>query len=172
MKEKNNNVKLPFKLIGLFLITLILNACVDNNVNKVKVTKPEHTITKQRAMTLSRNYTARYDSVSRIIGKKDNRSIRYSLKELKQYIAYIEAEGTAKGYKVDGIRFYLGAYSKEDKNPKKQSYTTVFLVPTGVKEGTVIKSSAPPSFTSPDITNISPLNEGSAGDPPSATYPQ
>jgi len=172
MKEKNNNVKLLLKLIGLFLIPLILNACVDNSVNQVKVTKPEHAITKQRAMTLSRNYTARYDSISRIIGKKDNRSTRYSLKELKQYISYIEAEGTAKGYKVDGIRFYLGAYSKDDKDPKKQDYTTIFLVPTGKKIGHITKSSAPPNINNPVITGINPLNEGSAGDPPSAHYPQ
>lgn len=171
MTNKTKLIRTSFKLIGVLLLALSLNACVNNNQKVVNTTRPDHAITKDQAIALSDNYKARYDGISRAIGKQDNRSTWYSLAELKQYIAYIEAQGNEKKYDVDGVRFYLGAYSTSDKNPDKQNYTTIFLVPTGKKAGAVTKSSAPPVTASPDITDIDPYNLGAGGFPPSGVYP-
>jgi len=164
--------KNSINFIGCLVLALSITACVNTNTKPVKVAKPAHAISKDRAIALSKNYTARYDSISRVIGKKDNRSTWYSLKELKTYIAYIEAQGKAQGYAVDGIRFYLGAYAKNNKNPEKQNYTTIFLAPTGKKIGVTTKSSAPPITASSDILAIDPYNLGQGGYPPSSGYGQ
>lgn len=158
------------KLIGYFAIVLSLAACDNTNTKAVKIAKPAHAISKKRAISLSNNYTARYDSISRIIGKEDNRSTWYSLKELKAYIAYIEAQGKEQGYAVDGIRFYLGAYPTDDKNIKKQNETTIFLAPTGKKIEITKKSTKIGNPTSPDILTIDAYNFGNPGWPPHKTY--
>jgi len=158
------------RLLGCFAIVLGLAACDNTNTKAVKITKPAHAISKKRAISLSNNYTARYDSISRIIGKEDNRSTWYSLKELKAYIAYIEAQGKEQGYAVDGIRFYLGAYPANDKDPKKQNETTIFLAPTGKKIGATKKRSKNSNPTSPDIMTIDAYNFGGNGWPPHKTY--
>jgi len=157
------------QIIGCFVLVIILTACT--NTNPTKVVKPSHAISKEHAITLSNNYTARYDSISRIIGKEDNRSTWYSLKELKAYIAYIEVQGKEQGYAVDGIRFYLGAYAKDNKNPKKQNETTIFLSPTGKKTGTETQKTMGANPTSPDIMTIEAYNFGGNGWPPSGVYP-
>jgi len=156
------------RIFLLFLFIASLTACNDTTTQTI-VKKPTHAISKKRAIALSNNYTARYDSISRVIGKKDNRSTWYSLKELKDYIAYIESQGKEQGYAVDGIRFYLGAYSAENKDPNKQNFTTIFLAPTGKKiNAQTEKNSDNP--TSPDIDSIDPFNFGTGGWPPQRIY--
>ncbi len=160
------------QLTRIFLMLLFitsLTACKDTPT-QIAVKKPTHAISKKRAIALSNNYTARYDSISRIIGKQDNRSTWYSLKELKDYMAYIEAQGREQGYTVDGIRFYIGAYGAENKDPKKQNFTTIFLVPTG-KKANVQTDRNSDNPTSPDINSIDPFNFGTGGWPPHSTYP-
>jgi len=169
MYKKQKILKISIKLIGCFVLVIILAACT--NTKPIKVTKPAHAISKERAITLSNNYTARYDSISRIIGREDNRSTWYSLKELKTYMAYIEAQGKEQGYAVDGIRFYLGAYPADDKNPKKQNETTIFLAPTGKKIGTDSQKTTESNPSSPDIMTIDAYNFGGNGWPPSGIYP-
>ncbi len=171
MNYKSNFFKNSIRLIGCFVLVLSLAACTNTNSKPVKVAKPAHAISKERAITLSNNYTARYDSINRIIGKEDNRSTWYSLKELKAYIAYIEAQGKEQGYAVDGIRFYLGAYGVDDKNPKRQNETTIFLAPTGKKIGAMTERSMSTNPTSPDIITIDAYNFGGNGWPPSGVYP-
>jgi len=170
MKSKNKIIKNSIKLVGYFVLVLSTVGCVNTNTKPVKITKPAHAISVNRAKMLSNNYTARYDSISRIIKKEDNRSTWYSLKELKTYIAYIEAQGKEQGYAVDGIRFYLGAYSADNKNPKKQNETTIFLAPTGKKINANVNKSKRESLASPDILTIDAYNFGDPGWPPHKEY--
>jgi len=171
MNYKLNFFKNSIKLIGCFVLVLSITACVNTNTKPTKIVKPAHAISKKRAKLLSNNYNTRYDSISRIIGKKDNRSTWYSLKELKTYIAYIEAQGKKQGYTVDGIRFYLGAYPADEKNPKKQNETTIFLAPTGKKIGNMAEKSMITNPYSRDITTIDAYNFGQGGWPPNGVYP-
>lgn len=133
--------------------------------------KPNNLITKEEATKLSKDFNVKNKLIGKHIGKPSNCSTWYSLADLEEYIAYIKAEGKAKGYSVDGIRFYLGSYSKNNSNVKKQRQTTVFLAPTGnkVTQEKTMKMVAPTS--SPDITDIDPLNFGNDGIPPDSNYP-
>jgi len=171
MNYKQKRINNSIKLVGFIMLFFSLTACVNTNSNPTKIVKPAHAISKERAISLSNNYTARYDSISRIIKKEDNRSTWYSLKELKAYITYIEAQGKEQGYAVDGIRFYLGAYPKDDKNPKRQNETTIFLAPTGKKTNAKADKSAGTSLSSPDILTIDAYNFGQGGWPPNGIYP-
>lgn len=158
------------RFTSLLLLVLGLSACANNRSKNANVVRPEHAITKAQAIELSNNYTARYDNNSRAIGKPDNRSTWYSLDELKNYIAYIEAQGKEQGYAVDGIRFYLGAYSADNKDADKQNFTTIFLAPTGMKMGTMIERSMSSGTANQDILTIDAYNFGSGGWPPHTSY--
>lgn len=160
-----------FKSCIFTILALGLNACVNNRSNSVNATRPDHAITKERAIELSNNYTARYESISQLINKEDNRSTWYSLEELKNYIAYVETEGKKQGYAVDGIRFYIGAYGVDDKNLEKQNFTTIFLAPTGNKIGSMTERSMSPNTNSQDIVTIDAYNFGEHGWPPHSVYP-
>ncbi len=160
-----------FKITLLLLLSLGLATCVNNHPNSVNAIRPEHAITKEQAISLINNYTARYDTISRLIGKEDNRSTWYSLDELKNYIAYVETEGKKQGIAVDGIRFYIGAYGVDDKNPEKQNLTTIFLAPTGNKMGSMTERSMSPNTNSQDIVTIDAYNFGQNGWPPHSVYP-
>jgi len=83
---------------------------------------------------------------------------------------YAENESKELGYTMDGVRVYLGAYPTE----KEVGYTTMFLVPTGVKNisqgSSTLFNMLPPG--SGDIPGGSPLNDGPGVNPPPANYPQ
>lgn len=133
--------------------------------------KPNNLITKERAIELCKAHDTKHAAISRAINAQDNRSTWYSLEELKEYIAYIEAQGREKGYNVDGIRFYIGSYPENDRASGKSNSTTIFLAPTGSKstEGKAMTVSLESS--SPDITEIDPFNFGKGGIPPTGVYP-
>ena len=103
--------------------------------------------------------------------QKDAISSWFSLEELKEYIAFVEAEGKAKNINVNGMRVYFGAYAKNDKNADKGALSSVFFVPTKPKVGYLQKDSVM-LVESFDITDIDGLNDGMQGFPPSAVYPQ
>ena len=103
--------------------------------------------------------------------QKDAISSWFSLDELKEYIAFVEAEGKAKNINVNGLRVYFGAYAKNDKNADKNALSTVFFVPTKPKVGSLQKDSIM-LLESSDITDIDGMNQGQTGNPPSAVYPQ
>lgn len=138
--------------------------------------KPTQLIKSEKAKELNRNYLeTRHRLISGSIGKEDANAAWYSLKELENYINYIKKEGKSKGYKVDGIRFYLGAYPND--NSAEGNMTTIFLTPTGkkieVQKGSVLNL---PAITqtleeNSDIEEISPMNFGGMGHPPKAIYP-
>lgn len=130
-------------------------------------------ITPQEAKELNQNFVStRTKAIDVAIGKKDAISSWFSLGDLKEYIAYVESEGKAKGITVNGLRVYFGAYPKNDKNPAKNNYATVFFAPTQAKKGSLQKDSVTAVVSSSDVEEIDALNGGHTGDPPSATYPQ
>ena len=133
--------------------------------------KPTNLISKERAIELSKAHDTKHEAISRVIGKQDNRSTWYSLEELKEYMAYIEAQGREKGYNVDGIRFYVGSYPENDRASGKSNTTTIFLAPTGTKEDQRKAMTVSQESSSPDITEIDPFNFGHDGIPPTGVYP-
>jgi hypothetical protein len=167
------NQKLLIKLILLLLIMGTTNSCDEPYKGK-----PKNTITVAKAKELSNNFNARHDSISAMIGKPDSRSSWHSLDELEQYIAYIKKEGAAKGLNVDGIRIYLGAYGANEAG--RENYSTVFLVPTvsnakkdtGAVGGSMDMSTAADQDKdgTSDSDEISPLNYGGLGKPPSSGF--
>jgi len=133
--------------------------------------KPNNLITKERAIELCKAHDTKHAAISRAINAQDNRSTWYSLEELKEYIAYIEAQGREKGYNVEGIRFYVGSYPENDRVSGKSNSTTIFLAPTGTKANQRKAMTVSQESSSPDITEIDPLNMGQTGWPPHASYP-
>ena len=133
--------------------------------------KPKNLITKSRAIELCKAHDKKHAAISRLINTQDNRSTWYSLEELKEYIAYIEMQGREKGYNVEGIRFYIGSYPENDRASGESNSTTVFLAPTGTKATAQKAMAISQNTSSPDITEIEPLNFGGTGWPPHATYP-
>lgn len=94
----------------------------------------------------------------------------YSLDELENFIAFSKHEALKNGYKMDGVRVYIGVLPDDEKYKDKKGYLTTFISPTGNKntqEGgfMVFKPSM-------DLPGGSSAEYGSAGDPPNATYPQ
>ena len=146
----------------------------------MKINLPKGLITPSEAKELNQQFIkTRSKELDKIIEKLDNKpnkkdslSTWFSLEELKEYIAYVESEGKAKGITVNGLRIYFGAYSKNDKNPKKNNLSTVFFTPTQAKKGSIQKEGIMAVSSSSDIESIDALNLGQQGDPPSATYPQ
>lgn len=132
-------------------------------------------ITPAEAKALNENFVkTRSKELNKIVesetGKpndKDAISSWFSLGDLKEYIAYVEAEAKAKNISVDGLRVYFGAYSKNDKKQDKKGLSTMFFVPTQNK-----LQSDEDAIVSSDITDIDGMNEGMQGYPPSAQYPQ
>ncbi len=80
------------------------------------------------AKELCDNFDAKYKALSKLINKDDNRSVLFSLQELKNYIDYLE---NAKD-DVDGIHVYFGSYldNKGPKGKDSNDLTTIFLAPT------------------------------------------
>lgn len=165
------------KINLLFLAMLFATLCFQSCIETPKYGEPKQLIKAEKAKELNRNYIeTRHRLISGSIGKEDANAAWYSLEELENYINYIKKEGKAKGYKVDGIRFYLGAYPND--NSAEGNMTTIFLTPTGkrteVQKGSVINlpvTSMQQVETNPDIEEISPLNYGGMGHPPKAIYP-
>ena len=122
--------------------------------------------------TRSKELNKIVERISKKPKKKDALSSWFSIDELKNYIAYVEAEGTKKGKKISGLRVYFGAYSKKETDLKKQDLSTVFFVPTELKVGSLQKDGIVNEGGSSDILGIDGLNNGSTGHPPPAEYPQ
>lgn len=137
-------------------------------------------ISPEEAKELNQNFVkTRGKALDKIVenetGKpkhKDAISSWFSLEELKEYIAYVEAEGKAKNMTVNGLRVYFGAYSKNDKKADKKALSTVFFVPTKPKVGSLQKDGLLDDPGSSDIEEIDGLNDGQVGSPPSSGYPQ
>jgi len=101
-------------------------------------------ITPTKATELCNDFDAKYAALTNLIKKDDNRSVLFSLEEIKEYIAYLEKSNAS----IDGIRVYFGSY-------KSSNTSTVFLAPTS--KGV-------------DDTKLNALNLGGDGVPPSKKY--
>jgi len=113
--------------------------------------------------------------VERETGKpkeKDAISTWFSLDEIKEYIAFVEAEGKLKNITVNGLRIYFGAYSKNENKASKKALSTVFLVPTQAKARSLESDNLGSGGSNSDISDIDGMNQGQTGYPPSAEYPQ
>ena len=164
-------------LAGLFFSMQLFLSCSEDRVYD----KPTQLITTDLAQELNSNYNIALlrsratvtDSV-----REDANAVWYSIEELERYINYVKTEGINKGYDVDGIRLYLGKYpSDPNKYNEKAGMTTVFLSPTGTKKATqkasvlTISTTTMQEQTHKDITELSPMNYGSMGNPPKVIYP-
>ncbi len=133
-------------------------------------------ITSAEAKELNQNFIkTRSKELDKIVeretgkpNEKDAISTWFSLDELKEYIAFVEAEGKLKNITVNGLRIYFGAYSKTDK----KALSTVFLVPTQENVGSLGKDGVAAASVNSDIEEIDGMNDGTLGDPPPAVYPQ
>lgn len=86
----------------------------------------------------------------------------WSLDEINKYLLYAKAKSDSLGYKMTGVRVYLGNYGK-NAEPSRKNRNTMFIVPTGTKSSSKA-SSAPNLFQKSDEDiPVPPLNEGSGG---------
>ncbi|AUC81241.1 hypothetical protein [Lacinutrix sp. Bg11-31] len=140
------------------------------------VVKPSGVISTKDARTLDRAFDSRHKLISdSIVKRPDNRSSWWSLKDMQDYLKYAENQSEELGYTMDGIRVYLGAYPDEEVDSKRTvGYTTMFMVPTSSEIEQVHQKggSAVDAKDGGDVPGGDPLNDGSAGNPPSANYPQ
>lgn len=114
----------------------------------------------------------RKKAVDSAAGRPDNRSVGFSLEDLQNYLAYAENEAGAQGYKMNGIRIYLGVYGGNAPNGKAD-YTTMFIVPTGRKSHSEASMNVLNFMLQGDKDIlIDPLNDGGGGIPPGSGYPQ
>lgn len=159
-------------LAGLFCLTFFLQSCSEDRVYE----NPTQLITNDLALQLNSNYnTNMLQSKAVDSSREDANAVWYSVEELERYINYVKTEGINKGYTVDGIRLYLGKYPNDPKLGEKAGMTTVFLSPTGTKNDTqkagMLNVSTAQEENHYDITDLSPMNYGSMGNPPKMTYP-
>jgi hypothetical protein len=168
MKNLKKHVQqTTLKLIALLCTLTLISSCETDTYQG----KPENTISVKKAKELNNNFNKRYEVMSELIGKDDNRSSWHSLAELEQYIAYIKTEGTKKGLAVDGIRIYFGAYGPNETG--REDFSTLFLVPTIKPKATDqngAKNFAAVVDESEDTKELSPLNFGGTGHPPKKEY--
>lgn len=146
-------------IIGYFAhIILTSNESIEMEASLI--IKPKGVITSKEAIALDKNFDSRHELISdSIVGKKDNRSSWYSLEDIENYLKYTQHLSDSLGYKMDGIRIYLGSHEPKD-------FTTMFIVPTGLESGGMLPQK------SSDLTDLGGLNGGTNGYPPSANYPQ
>ena len=144
-----------------------------NTESAVKIIKPKGVITQAQAKVLNNDWTkyrkAAVDSAASKQGRPvDNRSTWWSLDDVENYITYAKNQSDSLGYSMTGIRVYLGVYSKNAGQSKKD-LTTMFVVPTGKKSHATASSLSlflPP--VNVDLP-VDPLNDGTGG---GGSYPQ
>lgn len=114
-------------------------------------------ITAQQAKDLSDNWTSLRKAVNDSVAFSDgdNRSSWYSLDDLTRFIETVKTTHP----KANGLRFYLGV----DTTIGTGGYTTIFMVPTEPNSKTKRNN---------DISGADGLDDGMAGYPPTAAYPQ
>lgn len=157
--------------LGLILGGFLTYQYLESLKSNPNVETPKGLISPEEAKILSEAYDSRHALISEVIVKRpDNRSSWYALTELKAYLAYADYEAKERGYTLDGLRVYYGAYPNENE---ETGYTTSFFIPTGQKIlskgstfGSVLKS------THSDIPGVYGLNKGNSGWPPFGIYPQ
>ena len=164
--------KLIYIILG-FIIGALLTYyfCPRFEQLPAKIVKPKGVITVEQAKALNDNWTIHrkpaVDSAAKKQGRKqDDRSTYWDLEEIENYLGYAKHYSDSLGYKMTGIRVYLGEYG-ENAGQTKKNLTTMFIVPTGDK----IKSEASSfylNYRGSDGIPVPPLNNGTGGD---GSYP-
>ncbi|MGB5417529.1 hypothetical protein [Algibacter sp.] len=165
------------KKLGSIVLGIIIGAlltyyfcprqCGDKPTMQAENRIPKDTISVEQAKILSDNWgnnnPVEIDSLLEVEGsRKKTRSVYWSLDEVNEYLAYAQAKSDTLGYKMTGIRVYLGNYGK-NPDPVKKNRNTMFIVPTGMKSTS--KASSLNLFLPPSDGDIPapPLNEGAGG---------
>lgn len=167
--------KFVLLLFGFILgaLAMYFYCCVD--IQKTVIEKPIGLITPTQAKALDANWTkSRKRAVDSAVGRPDNRSSWWSLEDIQNYLAFAENQADSLGYKMNGIRVYLGVYPGNAPNGKAD-YTTMFMVPTGKKSNTEANFNFLNYFMlagGSDIQGADGFNGGEPGNPPSSNYPQ
>lgn len=166
--------KLSFILLGIIIGALATYYFCLRQIEEstVKIIKPKGVITQTKAKELNANWTLHrkqaVDSAAQKQGRtQDDRSTWWSLKNIEDYLVYAKSQSDSLGYKMTGIRVYLGVYGKNAGQTKKD-LTTMFIVPTGKKSMSEAGGSIGLSSATTDLL-IDPLNDGAGG---SGGYPQ
>ncbi|RIA09912.1 hypothetical protein OE09_1758 [Flavobacteriaceae bacterium MAR_2010_72] len=164
-------------VLGVLLGTIAtyFYCCGDLAISDDKIIKPSGVITPAQAKVLDANWTrTRKNAVDGAAGRPDNRSAWWSLDDINNYLVYAENQAGSLGYKMDGIRVYLGVYSGNAPNGRAD-YTTMFIVPTGKKSHAEANFNFLNSVVQngkSDIPGADGFNGGDPGQPPSSNYPQ
>ena len=139
-----------------------------------EITKPKGVVTPTEMKALDQAYNIKHNIINDSLFRKsadggDNRSSWWSIEDIQNYINYAENQAGELGYKMDGLRVYLGSYPA--KPGEMSGLTTMFIVPTGTKstsQGAIFAMQP----MSGDIPGGNGLNIGQSGEPPGANYPQ
>ncbi|MCK7591169.1 hypothetical protein M0G43_11335 [Subsaxibacter sp. CAU 1640] len=166
------------KNIVTFLVGALVGAgivyflCCNDDTEEI-IGTPKGIITPAEASALDEAFNSRHLLISdSIVKRPDNRSSWYSLQDVRDYLTIAEKQATGLGYKMNGVRIYLGAYPD---TANEVGYTTMFFIPTGnevTAESNMFNFKMTQTGGSSDIPGGKGLNAGIPGDPPSANYPQ
>ncbi|WP_411894921.1 hypothetical protein [Winogradskyella sp. A2] len=170
--------KLGPLLLGLIIGALAMYFYCNQGEAEMKtaqeITKPKGVVTPTEMKALDQAYNIKHNIINDSLFRKsadggDNRSSWWSIEDIQNYINYSENQAGELGYKMDGLRVYLGSYPA--KPGEMSGLTTMFIVPTGTKntsQGAVFALQP----MSGDIPGGNGLNIGSQGYPPGSNYPQ
>ncbi len=170
--------KLGPLLLGLIIGALAMYFYCNQGESEMtivpEISKPKGVITPAQAKTLDQAYNIKHNIINDSLFRKsadggDNRSSWWSIEDIQNYINYAENQADELGYKMDGLRVYLGSYPA--KPGEMAGLTTMFIVPTGKKntsQGAVFAVQP----MSGDIPGGDGLNIGQSGEPPGSNYPQ
>ena len=158
------------KKLALIILGFIIGAVLtyyfcprpdDMNTMAPEYDKPTGVITIIEAEALSANWAknnkTEIDSTLDVEGsRKSMRSVKWTLKDVEDYLHFAKSESDSVGYTMTGVRVYLGNYGEKNRN-------TMFIVPTGYKN-TSKASSVNLNFAVKDEDiPVDPLNDGSGG---------
>lgn len=132
-----------------------------------KIVKPKGVITVEQAKILSDNWSktrkSAVDSAARRQGRaEDDRSTYWDLEDIENYIGYAKKSADSLGYKMTGLRVYLGVYG-ENADEAKKNLTTMFIVPTGHKSNSEASTLSMRFQKGKDNLPVSPINDGQGG---------
>ncbi|MFC6860226.1 hypothetical protein [Zunongwangia atlantica] len=119
--------------------------------------RPKNCISVEEAKDLEYRWQeTRGELLEKGLGYVDTHQTIFTIKELRNYLDYVERESVLQEIEAPKIAIFLGAYKKTEERP---SLTTVFLAPT--------KSVASGLNLSDEINyDIDPLNNGVEPWPP------
>jgi len=161
-------LKSGWVVIATFLLCSTVS-CVEQDTKVVK--PPKGVIPIKEAKMLDRTYgETRHAIISEKLGIKDNRSSWWSIEDLEDYIAYARSQAKEKGYQVDGLRVYFGAYPKSYGNQEVAGFSTLFIVPTGNVETQQGSLNLFSNYQQSTDLEIPPLNMGHSRTPPDQGY--